>query len=441
MTGHGSKATAGLPARRWRIGVAHLVTAGAVALTVLLSAAPASAQFVCGGAPAGAAPAGANAAGGDNTACGPNANASGTQTVFGGNVAVASGVFGNDASGNESGNVAIGSNAQSTGNTSSNVAIGENANARGSGMPLPGGATLTSNNVAVGRSATGAGDGGAAVAVGTFANAGARPNNINVAVGSFATALGAQSVAIGGEDRATSTRTTANATNSVAIGSAAQAGFFFADNAGATALGAGAQAGSTAAGQTNATAVGMGAQANARVASAFGAFAVASGDAATAIGQGAQATHANSVAIGAGSVTSAPNTVSVGSAGNERRITNVAAGVSPTDAVNVSQLSSVGAGFQGQINGLQSQVFANRSEARDGIAMALAAGGAPGLLPGRKFALSANIGTFEGGSAFAAGATALLADTKSYAVVANGSVGIGLNTNTIGGRGGVSLQW
>jgi hypothetical protein len=70
--------------------------------------------------------------------------------------------------------------------------------------------------------------------------------------------------------------------------------------------------------------------------------------------------------------------------------------------------------------------------------MALAAGGSPGLLPGLKFALSANV---QGGSAFAAGATALLADSKNYAVVANGSLGIGLNTSTYGGRGGVSPQW
>src|SRR6185437_5037836 len=126
----------------------------------------------------------------------------------------------------------------------------------------------------------GSGDGGGAVAVGVFSDAGGSTQNVNVAVGSFATARGTQSIAIGGEDPVTGVRTTANATNSIALGSAAQAGaFFLADNAGATALGAGAQAGSTAAGQINATAVGMGAQANARIATAFGAFANASGDA------------------------------------------------------------------------------------------------------------------------------------------------------------------
>ena len=94
-----------------------------------------------------------------------------------------------------------------------------------------------------------------------------------------------------------------------------------------------------------------------------------------------------------------------------------------------------------QNRAVQNEIFDNRREARDGIALAIAAGGSPGLLPGRKFAVSANIGTYQGGSAFAAGMTALLTETTSYAVVANGSVGLGFNTNTIGGRGGVSLQW
>ena len=174
---------------------------------------------------------------------------------------------------------------------------------------------------------------------------------------------------------------------------------------------------------------------------AFGDGAVATATNSTALGPNASATAANAVAIGSGSTNTVANTVSVGSAGNERRITNVAAGINQTDAVNVGQVQSIASGFQSQIGGLQNQILDNRREARDGIALAIASGGSPGLLPGRKFAISANFGTYEGGSAFAAGMTALLADTKSYAVVANGSVGLGLNTNTVGGRGGVSLQW
>jgi hypothetical protein len=39
------------------------------------------------------------------------------------------------------------------------------------------------------------------------------------------------------------------------------------------------------------------------------------------------------------------------------------------------------------------------------------------------------------------GATALLHDTRNYATVANGGVGIGFNTDGVGSRGAVSIQW
>src|SRR5437870_7442136 len=91
----------------------------------------------------------------------------------------------------------------------------------------------------------------------------------------------------------------------------------------------------------------------------------------------AQALAANSVAIGSGSVATLANTVSFGTPGNERRLTNVAAGVNPTDAVNVSQLSSFNANFQSQISSLQGQVGANLIESRRGIAAAVATASAP----------------------------------------------------------------
>ena len=157
-------------------------------------------------------------------------------------------------------------------------------------------------------------------------------------------------------------------------------------NAGTTALGAGAQAGATAAGQIGATAVGALSTANATMATALGAQSNASGNNSTAIGatsferrgqlrlrpsqqraaagrqlgssdkaarraarnslatwprRGRTGTNAAAhVALGQGSIANLPNTVSVGAPGAERRITNVAAGVNPTDAVNVSQLSA-----------------------------------------------------------------------------------------------------
>jgi trimeric autotransporter adhesin len=107
----------------------------------------------------------------------------------------------------------------------------------------------------------------------------------------------------------------------------------------------------------------------------LGQTATATGNGSTAVGFGASATAPNSVALGSGSVANAPNTVSVGSAGNERRITNVAAGISPTDAVNVSQLSSLSASVQAQFAGLQGQIGGVQTEARRGIAAAVAANG------------------------------------------------------------------
>lgn len=105
-----------------------------------------------------------------------------------------------------------------------------------------------------------------------------------------------------------------------AIGCGAQAGY----GDGNTAVGAGSGAGL---GDGN-TAVGTGAY--------------ATGYYNTAVGTGATATGGSSVAIGAGSVADRPNSVSVGSPGYERQVTNVAPGTAPTDAVNVSQLRSIG---------------------------------------------------------------------------------------------------
>ena len=78
-----------------------------------------------------------------------------------------------------------------------------------------------------------------------------------------------------------------------------------------------------------------------------------------------------------GSVATLANTVSFGVAGNERRLTNVAAGINPTDAVNVGQLSGFNSNFQSQISSLQSQVGANLIESRRGIAAAVATASAP----------------------------------------------------------------
>ena len=135
---------------------------------------------------------------------------------------------------------------------------------------------------------------------------------------------------------------------------------------------------------------------------------------ATALGPNAQALAANSVAIGSGSVASLSNTVSFGTAGNERRLTNVAPGVSPTDAVNMSQLSSLSSGFQSQVNSLQSQITDNRTEARAGAALALAASGLRYDPRPGKASIAAAFGHFKGQSGLAVGLGYTLTDSWRF---------------------------
>lgn len=109
-------------------------------------------------------------------------------------------------------------------------------------------------------------------------------------------------------------------------------------------------------------------------------------------------------------------------------------GVLPTDAVNVSQLSSVASGIASQIGGLQSQI----NVANSGVAMAMAMQG--GFLPDNKrFAVAANYGTFAGENAL--GLTGLYRLTGS--IVVSGSMGLAPvnNTTDFGGRVGVQYSW
>jgi autotransporter adhesin len=155
----------------------------------------------------------------------------------------------------------------------------------------------------------------------------------------------------------------------------------------------------------------------------------------SAFGQGAtvQAGATNAVAIGQSSIATAPNTVSFGTPGNERRLTNVAAGIAPTDAVNVAQLSSVASGvssqIESQIGGLQSQI----THADTGVAM----GG--GFLPdNKKFALATNYGGFGGQNAVAFTGVARITDN----IVLSAAAGYGFDGGSqFGGRAGLQFAW
>lgn len=313
------------------------------------------------------------------------------------------------------GGVAIGTG---DGASTAPLSAGLNSIAIGSGNSIFGGGgaqALEVSAIAIGQSSVASARWSMAMGSGAGASA-----NYAVALGNAAAASGLSSFAGGDGSSASGASATAlghgasaSGTNSFAAGNNAQA-----TGASGIALGDGAIAGTGA----NAIAIGTGAVATGSVAIGAGAAAglgnTAIGDGAvanvaagaSAFGAGASATAANSVAIGSGSVATAANTVSVGSAGNERRITNVAAGVAPTDAATVSQLSSVASGlqgqissFQGQISSLQTQVTDNLREARAGIALAMAAGALQFDQRPGKVSIAGSYGNFKGSSGLAVG--------------------------------------
>jgi len=109
-----------------------------------------------------------------------------------------------------------------------------------------------------------------------------------------------------------------------------------------------------------------------------------------------------------------------------------------TGAAAGSAATAVGAySAEGQISNLQTQT----DKIRDGVALALAVGGEAALQPGRKFALSTSFGNFQGSNALGLGATALLHETQAYAMTFNAGAGWGMNTNSIGTRAAVTMQW
>jgi trimeric autotransporter adhesin len=109
-------------------------------------------------------------------------------------------------------------------------------------------------------------------------------------------------------------------------------------------------------------------------------------------------------------------------------------GINQTDAVNVGQLQSVAAGFQSQINN-------NDRRLRDGVAVALAAGGMPAVPYGHKVGVFGNVATYDGHGAAGIGLTGVLLDTRNYQVQGHGAVGVGFDTSVVGGRGGVAVFW
>jgi trimeric autotransporter adhesin len=169
---------------------------------------------------------------------------------------------------------------------------------------------------------------------------------------------------------------------------------------------------------------------------------------------GASASFNNSTAIGYLATAGAPNQVALGNATNTYRAAGItsaaslASQVGPTSFVttdsaghlatanfsptDVSSLNSSVGALQQNVAVLQQGV----RQAFEGTAIAIAMGGAA-LPSDKKFAVSANWGTFRGENAMSLGAQLRL----SQNVVLNGGVAAGLAQGGVGGRGGVTVAW
>jgi autotransporter adhesin len=252
------------------------------------------------------------------------------------------------------------------------VAAGPNANAAGAYASALGADSIADGNraTAVGSSATATGD--YSFALGPVA----------IAKGKWTTAVGASANAIGDYASALGTSANASGERATAVGQFAEANGERATAAGATAHAIGKRA----------SALGAYANATGEESTAVGSSALASGERSVALGSSAEARYGDSVAIGSNSRTAASlealkaaaaytpfagaavagatpdGEVSVGSLDVKRRVTNVAAGAAPTDAVNVSQLSTTASSLStavstaaGSVGGLSTELSTTNS--------------------------------------------------------------------------------
>jgi hypothetical protein len=362
-----------------------------VAALALILTAPAQGQFICGVSGTGGEPQGdgsATATGSlENFACGTFANASGPLGST--NIAIGSRA---DAHGDLSSNTALGSS-KASGDRSENTASGAGADAHGD----------NSGNTATGSNATASGNNSNNVATGTRANAGGNTSN-NTATGNFALAFGDNS-----SNTADGNLAKANGTGSsnVAMGKNADA---HGDNSSNTAVGANSLAANDSA----------------------------------AFGAGAQAAFVNSAAFGVGAKAARDNQQVFGTATNTYTMPGLTSAASraaqsgPTQVVTTDAFGNLGTTAPSTL-GLASGVDLTRviRKANTGISMAFALAGVPTLLPGKKFALSANWGTFESENGAAlSGALRVYRDMQL-----NASFAYGFRENVPGGRVGVSYQW
>src|SRR5471032_234513 len=191
-----------------------------------------------------------------------------------------------------------------------------------------------------------------AVAMGVNAHA---SGDYSVAAGSYAgaasgsVALGAGASATGSESTALGVRTSVYSDHGLAMGWRTSVN---ADATDSLAIGSGTQVYSAAAG-----AIGKDNSVGGAGTYVIGNSNVASGADSFVLGSNVTARGQNSVVLGANSDGSQDNVVSVGNVGAERRIVHVAPGLSPTDAVSMSQFNALGE----RANGLVAYDTANKN--------------------------------------------------------------------------------
>lgn len=223
----------------------------------------------------------------------------------------------------------------------------------------PGSSAAADFSVAIGTDSAAQGQGSITVGAGAFVNEvgpgvalglNARSEAAASEAGwNGAVAIGNDAYAFAGTSLALGSRTHAGEPQTLAVGGNARASGGAGGTGNATAVGVWSEAygnASAAFGHAatalaeNAIALGAQAAAGSANAIAVGAGASAAGAGAIAIGEDAVATAVGGVALGAGSLCDVAFTVSVGSRGKERAITNVNIGTTPSDAINLSQLTT-----------------------------------------------------------------------------------------------------
>jgi hypothetical protein len=138
--------------------------------------------------------------------------------------------------------------------------------------------------------------------------------------------------------------------------------------------------------------------------------------------------------------------VTLNSGGSAVAIHNVAAGVSPTDAVNMSQLNAVNASVTSlgtRVTTLESRIGNFSQDIRRidrlagrGTAIALSAASIPQMADGQNIAVGVGFGTYDGRTAFSAAILGRISDNAQFRLNA-GTTGAG----KVGAGGGITFGW